>query len=199
MRVHPELTLTSTCCDVMCVSPAVLMLVLRWCLLPGWLRSWVPWWGCLPGLQCPHPCRDTGSSEFRHTDTLLPAYCVTGSTVLAALLLAGLPMNWVFLLFATLLRATHRPCCSPAPAPAPACLPLCCAVCVCSLNRRYSLAGGLALYGAVFLYRNSRLAGSPNLDTWIESGVAAVEGAVSNHVVLPLVTVRDELFKTFRE
>lgn len=70
---------------------------------------------------------------------------------------------------------------------------------VCSLNRRYSLAGGLALYGVVFLYRNSRLAGSPNLDSWVASGVAAVEGAVSNHVVMPLVTVRDELFKTFRE
>lgn len=64
---------------------------------------------------------------------------------------------------------------------------------------RCTLAAGVGVYAGVFLYRNSRLAGSPNLDNWIAAGVDAVEGAWSNHVVSPLVTVRDELFKTFRE
>jgi nuclear-control-of-ATPase protein 2 len=64
---------------------------------------------------------------------------------------------------------------------------------------RYTLAAGVCAYAGVFLYRNSRLSGSSNLDTWLASGVEAVEGAWSNHVVMPLVTVRDELFKTFRE
>jgi hypothetical protein len=64
---------------------------------------------------------------------------------------------------------------------------------------RYTLAAGVGAYAGVFLYRNSRLAGSPNLDNWVTAGVEAVEGAWGNHVVSPLVTVRDELFKTFRE
>lgn len=55
------------------------------------------------------------------------------------------------------------------------------------------------MYAGVFLYRNSRLAGSSNLDNWVAAGVAAVEGAWGNHVVMPLLTVRDELFATFRE
>jgi nuclear-control-of-ATPase protein 2 len=64
---------------------------------------------------------------------------------------------------------------------------------------RYTLAAGLGVYAGVFLYRNSKLSGSPNLDNWVKSGVEALEGAWSNHVVSPLVMVRDELFKTFRE
>jgi hypothetical protein len=54
-------------------------------------------------------------------------------------------------------------------------------------------------YAGVFLICNSRLAGSPNLEDWVTAGVEAVEGAWGNHVVSPLVTVRDDLFKTFRE
>lgn len=64
---------------------------------------------------------------------------------------------------------------------------------------RYTLAAGVSVYAGLFLYRNSRLAGSPNLDNWVAAGVAAVDGAWANHVVAPLVTVRDELFRTFRE
>lgn len=66
-------------------------------------------------------------------------------------------------------------------------------------HHRYTLAAGVGVYAGMFLYRNSRLAGSPNLDTWVASGAASVESALSNHIVSPLVTVRDELFRTFRE
>lgn len=75
----------------------------------------------------------------------------------------------------------------------------CCRLRVVVVDGRCTLAAGVGAYAAVFLYRNSRLAGSPNLDNWVAAGVGAVEGAWSNHVVTPLVTVRNELFATFRE
>jgi nuclear-control-of-ATPase protein 2 len=64
---------------------------------------------------------------------------------------------------------------------------------------RYTLAAGVGVYAGVFLVRNSRLAGSRNLDTWAAAAVEAAQGAWSNHIVSPLLAVRQELFSTFRE
>lgn len=66
-------------------------------------------------------------------------------------------------------------------------------------THRYTLVASAGVYAGVFLYRNSRLSGSPNLDNWFASGAGAVQGAWTNHVITPLITVRDELFRTFRE
>jgi nuclear-control-of-ATPase protein 2 len=57
----------------------------------------------------------------------------------------------------------------------------------------------LVTYAGVFLVRNSRLSGSTNLDDWAASAAEVVRGAFGDHIVLPLLTVRDELFSTFRE
>ncbi len=46
--------------------------------------------------------------------------------------------------------------------------------------------------------RNSRLAGSDNLDRWSHTATEAILGAYRDHVVAPLLTVRDEFFNTFR-
>ena len=53
-------------------------------------------------------------------------------------------------------------------------------------------------YGALFLFRHSRLNGSGDLEAWARRGAAAVRGAWADHVVAPLAGVRDELFNTFR-
>lgn len=53
-------------------------------------------------------------------------------------------------------------------------------------------------YGALFLFRHSRLNGSGDLDAWARRAVSAVRGAWADHVVAPLAGVRDELFNTFR-
>eukprot|EP00775_Hariotina_reticulata_P003230 gene3230-3507_t len=64
---------------------------------------------------------------------------------------------------------------------------------------RYGVAAGLGVSGAMFLYRHSRLAGSQDLENWAGAAVAAVRATWKEHVVQPLVLVRDELFKTFRD
>jgi nuclear-control-of-ATPase protein 2 len=51
----------------------------------------------------------------------------------------------------------------------------------------------------MFLYRHSRLAGSRDLDNWAAAAASATRATWKEHVVQPLLVVRDELFKTFRE
>ncbi|GFR42686.1 hypothetical protein Agub_g3497 [Astrephomene gubernaculifera] len=64
---------------------------------------------------------------------------------------------------------------------------------------RYCTAAGVLLYGGAFLLRHSRLAGSDDLDRWILTALTAVRSALRTHVVEPLLAVRDELFRTFRD
>ncbi|KXZ51842.1 hypothetical protein GPECTOR_11g280 [Gonium pectorale] len=64
---------------------------------------------------------------------------------------------------------------------------------------RYAAAAGAAGYLGLFLLRHSRLAGSDDLDRWILAAATAVRSALATHVVAPLVAVRDELFRTFRD
>ncbi|GIL79063.1 hypothetical protein Vretifemale_8467 [Volvox reticuliferus] len=64
---------------------------------------------------------------------------------------------------------------------------------------RYGLGAGLLLYGGIFLVRHSRLAGSDDLDSWIQTAVSSVRSALRTHVAEPLAAVRDELFRTFRD
>lgn len=47
--------------------------------------------------------------------------------------------------------------------------------------------------------RHSRLSGSQDLERWMMRGVTAVRGAYQEHILKPLLTVRDELFQTFRQ
>ncbi|PRW56115.1 Nuclear control of ATPase [Chlorella sorokiniana] len=58
-----------------------------------------------------------------------------------------------------------------------------------------SLASG---YGAIFLFKHSRLSGSRDLDRWVQRGLDSVRGAWKDHVVGPLDGVRAELFNTYR-
>lgn len=55
------------------------------------------------------------------------------------------------------------------------------------------------LAGGVWLLRHSRVCGSDDLDRWIRNAVVTALDSVQVHVVEPLVVVRDELFRTFRE
>ena len=64
---------------------------------------------------------------------------------------------------------------------------------------KYTVAAAASASAAAFLYRHSRLAGSSDLDEWAAAAASAVKGAWADHVVSPLVVVRDELFSTFRE
>ncbi|PNG99855.1 Nuclear control of ATPase protein 2, partial [Tetrabaena socialis] len=64
---------------------------------------------------------------------------------------------------------------------------------------RYGAAAVLGLYGALWLVRHSRLAGSSDLDRWALGAACAVRSALRTHVVEPLAAVRDELFRTFRD
>lgn len=64
---------------------------------------------------------------------------------------------------------------------------------------KYSIAAAAGVSAAAFLYRHSRFAGSSDLDDWAALAAAAVKGAWADHVVSPLVVVRNELFSTFRE
>lgn len=53
---------------------------------------------------------------------------------------------------------------------------------------------------AVWLWcRHSRLAGSDDLERWGRNAVTAVQGAYKEHMLKPLLAVRDELFQTFRQ
>lgn len=63
---------------------------------------------------------------------------------------------------------------------------------------RYTIVGAACTWGGVFMFRHSRLSGSPDLDNWLRSGVGMLRGAYADHVVGPLASVRDELFNTFR-
>ena len=47
--------------------------------------------------------------------------------------------------------------------------------------------------------RHSRLTGSQDLERWALQAATAVRGAYQEHVLKPLLTVRDELFQTFRQ
>jgi nuclear-control-of-ATPase protein 2 len=51
----------------------------------------------------------------------------------------------------------------------------------------------------VWLLRHSRVCGSDDLDRWVCSAAVTALDSVQVHVVEPLVVVRDELFRTFRE
>ena len=46
--------------------------------------------------------------------------------------------------------------------------------------------------------RHSRLVGSPDLERWTMEAGKAVAGAFRQHVVAPLVTIRNDLFATLR-
>lgn len=63
---------------------------------------------------------------------------------------------------------------------------------------RYTLVSAGVGYVSFFLYRHSRLSGSPDLENWALQGVEAVRGALRENVVKPLAQVKDELFNTFR-
>lgn len=47
--------------------------------------------------------------------------------------------------------------------------------------------------------RHSRLSGSRDLELWAKSGVDAVNEAYKEHLMGPIIAVKDELFKTFRQ
>lgn len=64
---------------------------------------------------------------------------------------------------------------------------------------RYTALGVAAAGGLRFLYRHSRLAGSSDLDDWARQATTSVSGAWRDHIIAPLSTVRDELFKTLRD
>ncbi|KAG2434538.1 hypothetical protein HYH02_012205 [Chlamydomonas schloesseri] len=64
---------------------------------------------------------------------------------------------------------------------------------------RYAAAGGLLLYGGLWLLRHSRLAGSGDLDRWAASAAAGLRAAVTSHLLEPLAALRTELFATFRD
>ncbi|KAK9812896.1 hypothetical protein WJX72_005387 [[Myrmecia] bisecta] len=64
---------------------------------------------------------------------------------------------------------------------------------------RYSVATAVALWTSLFLYKHSRLAGSRDLEVWTRNAVDVVIASYQEHVIKPLATLRDELFKTFRE
>ena len=46
--------------------------------------------------------------------------------------------------------------------------------------------------------RHSRLSGSRDLDIWVKSGADSVREAYKEHLMGPIIAVKDELFKTFR-
>jgi len=46
--------------------------------------------------------------------------------------------------------------------------------------------------------RHSRLSGSHDLDIWAKSGADSVREAYKEHLMGPIIAVKDELFKTFR-
>lgn len=56
-------------------------------------------------------------------------------------------------------------------------------------------AGALGAAGVRFIYKNSRLAGSDNLDRWTATAVTAVKVQWKERVTEPLVVIRDELFR----
>lgn len=63
---------------------------------------------------------------------------------------------------------------------------------------KYALAGCAASYGALFLYRHSRLSGSHDLEDWAGSAAMGLQSTYRENVMAPLAQLRDELFKTFR-
>eukprot|EP00891_Asterochloris_glomerata_P003299 jgi/Astpho2/3299/Aster-x0572 len=64
---------------------------------------------------------------------------------------------------------------------------------------RYTLIGVASSYGALFVYRHSRLSGSRDLEVWTFQAAEAVRNAYRENLVGPIATVKDELFKTFRQ
>ena len=46
--------------------------------------------------------------------------------------------------------------------------------------------------------RHSKLSGSNDLDKWAQSGAQSVREAYKEHLMGPIIAVKDELFKTFR-
>ncbi|WIA16343.1 hypothetical protein OEZ85_013041 [Tetradesmus obliquus] len=70
-----------------------------------------------------------------------------------------------------------------------------------SLQRHWikaSVAAALTLSAGVFLIKHSRLAGSTDLDDWVKAAAATAKGAWMEHVVDPMLAVKDELLDTFR-
>ncbi|URE19305.1 hypothetical protein MUK42_37339 [Musa troglodytarum] len=57
---------------------------------------------------------------------------------------------------------------------------------------------GLTLCSAWFL-RHSSLMGSPDIDNWIHEAKESAAGFLKDHVEQPLISIRDELFETFRK
>ena len=47
--------------------------------------------------------------------------------------------------------------------------------------------------------RHSSLSGSDDLDRWAKSGADSVREAYKEHLLAPMIAVKDELFKTFRQ
>ena len=47
--------------------------------------------------------------------------------------------------------------------------------------------------------RHSRLSGSQDLELWAKSGGDSVREAYKEHLMGPIIAVKDELFKTFRQ
>jgi nuclear-control-of-ATPase protein 2 len=61
------------------------------------------------------------------------------------------------------------------------------------------VSAGVSIAGVVWLYRHSRLSGSTDLEVWCTAAVDTLEGSWREHVVEPLMALRNELFSTFRE
>ncbi|DBA83396.1 hypothetical protein WJX79_000744 [Trebouxia sp. C0005] len=64
---------------------------------------------------------------------------------------------------------------------------------------RYTAMGLVSGWAAIFVYRHSRLSGSHDLDIWAKSGADSVREAYKEHLMGPIIAVKDELFKTFRQ
>ncbi|XP_027938716.1 protein DGS1, mitochondrial [Vigna unguiculata] len=52
---------------------------------------------------------------------------------------------------------------------------------------------------SIWLLRHSRLVGSSDLDNWIQEAKNSTIGFFKNHVEQPILSIRDELFETFRK
>ncbi|KAL6902106.1 hypothetical protein ACP4OV_004982 [Aristida adscensionis] len=52
---------------------------------------------------------------------------------------------------------------------------------------------------SLWLLRHSSLMGSPDIDNWIQDAKVSVAGFWNEHVETPIISIRDELFETFKQ
>jgi len=52
---------------------------------------------------------------------------------------------------------------------------------------------------SLWLLRHSSLMGSPDIDNWIQDAKESVAGFWDEHVEKPIISIRDELFETFKQ